>query len=152
MTAIKETVDIDRPPEDVYTYATDPSHLPEWQESAVSARSVGDTPLGVGARVELTRRVGRREVPMTMEVTEFEPPRSWRLHGVEGPVRGDVHGVIEPLDDGRRSRLTLDLDFEAHGMGKVLVPLIVRPYARKEMPRNEQLLKGLLERGAAEGG
>lgn len=148
MSAIKEAVDIDRRPEEVYSYAIDPSHLPEWQESAVSAHRVGDAPIGVGSKVQVTRRVGRRVFPMTMEVTEFDPPRSWRLHGVDGPVRGDVHGTIEPLDEGRRSRLTLDLDFEAHGMGKVLVPLVVRPFARKEMPKNEQRLKNLLEHSA----
>ncbi|GAA1180136.1 uncharacterized protein YndB with AHSA1/START domain [Kitasatospora gansuensis] len=148
MSAIKESVDIDRRPEEVYSYVTDFSHLPEWQESAVSARKVDDTPFGVGSKVEVLRRIGRREFPMTMEVTEFDPPRSWHLHGIDGPVRGELQGTIEPLDDGRGSRLTLNLDFEAHGLGKVLVPLVVRPHARKEMPRNEQTLKTLLEHGS----
>ncbi|MGI5402659.1 SRPBCC family protein [Streptomyces sp. CA-135486] len=148
MSAIKESVDISRRPEDIYSYVTDPSHLPEWQESAVSVQPLGDTPMHVGSRMVVTRRIGRREFPMTMEVTELDPPRSWHMRGVDGPVRGDVHGTIEPLGDGERSRLTLDLEFESHGMGKLLVPLVVRPHARKEMPRNEQKLKGLLESSA----
>ncbi|MEU4497178.1 SRPBCC family protein [Streptomyces sp. NBC_00210] len=148
MSAIKESVDISRRPEDIYSYVTDPSHLPEWQESAVSVRPLGDTPMHVGSRMVVTRRIGRREFPMTMEVTELDPPRSWHMRGVDGPIRGDVHGTIEPLGDGERSRLTLNLDFEAHGMGKLLVPLVVRPHAKKEMPRNEQKLKGLLESSA----
>ncbi|GAA3076624.1 hypothetical protein GCM10020254_20720 [Streptomyces goshikiensis] len=82
---------------------------------------------------------------MTMQVTEFDPPRSWRLHGLDGPVRGDVRGTVEPLDEGRRSRVTLNLDFEAHGIGRALVPLVLRPYARKELPRNEEKLRHLLE-------
>jgi uncharacterized protein YndB with AHSA1/START domain len=148
MPAIKESVDIARRPEDVFSYVTDPSHLPEWQESAVSVRPVGDALLGVGSRVVITRRIGRREIPMTTEVTELDPPRSWRLDGVDGPVRGHVKGTIEPLGDGERSRLTLSLDFETHGIGRLVVPLVLRPYARKEMPRNEQTLKTLLEGGA----
>jgi len=148
MSAIKESIDISRRPEDVFSYVTDPSHLPEWQESAVSVRPVGDAPLAVGSRVVVTRRIGRREIPMTAEVAELDPPRSWRIRGVDGPVRGHVQGTIEPLGDGERSRLTLSLDFEAHGIGKLLVPLVVRPHVRKEMPRNEQKLKGLLERSA----
>lgn len=147
MSAIKETIDIDRSPEDVYAYVTDPSHLPEWQESAVSAHQVGEIPIGVGSRVEVTRRIGRREFPMTMEVTEFDPPRSWTMRGIDGPVRGRVHGTIEALAGGSGSRLTLDLDFESHGKGKVLVPMVVRPHARKEMPRDEVTLKNLLESG-----
>lgn len=148
MSAIKESVDIARRPEDVFSYVADPSHLPEWQESAVSVRPVGDAPLGVGSRVVVTRRIGRREMPMTMEVTELDQPRSWRVDGVDGPVRGHIRGTIEPLADGERSRLTLSLDFEPHGIGKLLVPLVVRPHVRKEMPQNELTLKRLLEGGA----
>ena len=148
MSAIKESVDISCRPEEVFSYVTDPSHLPEWQESAVSVRPVGDAPLAVGSRVVVTRRIGRRDIPMTSEVTELDPPRRWRIDGIDGPVRGHVKGTIEPLGDGERSRLTLSLDFEAHGIGKVLVPLVVRPHVRKEMPRNEQTLKRLLEGSA----
>ncbi|TJZ44472.1 hypothetical protein FCH28_29430 [Streptomyces piniterrae] len=145
MTAIKETIDISRRPEDVFSYVTDPSHLPEWQESVASVTPVGDAPLEVGSRVVVTRKIGHREFPMTAEVAELDPPRSWRMRGVDGPVRGDVKGTIEPLGDGERSRVTLSLEFETHGIGKMLGPLVVRPHARKEMPRNEQKLKGLLE-------
>ncbi|UQA90909.1 SRPBCC family protein [Streptomyces halobius] len=148
MTAIRETIDISRRPEDVFDYVTDPSHLPEWQESAVSVSPVGDAPLEVGSHVVVTRRIGRREFPMTAEVAELDPPRSWRMRGIDGPVRGDVKGTIEPLGDGERSRVTMSLDFETHGIGKMLGPLVVRPHARKEMPRDEQKLKGLLEGNA----
>ncbi len=148
MSEIKESVDISRRPEEVFSYASDPSHLPEWQESAVSVRPVGDALLGVGSRVVVTRRIGRREIPMTMEVTELDPPRSWHLDGVDGPIRGHVQGTIEPLGDGEKSRLTLSLDFEPHGIGRLAVPLVVRPYARKEMPHDEETLKTLLEGGA----
>ncbi|MEU9955207.1 SRPBCC family protein [Streptomyces sp. NPDC050982] len=145
MSAIKESIDISCRPEDVFSYVTDPSHLPEWQESAVSVRPVGNAPVAVGSRVVVTRRIGRRDIPMTSEVTELDPPRSWRVDGIDGPIRGHVKGTIEPLGDGERSRLTMSLDFETHGIGKVLVPLVVRPHVRKEMPRNEQTLKRLLE-------
>jgi hypothetical protein len=44
-----------------------------------------------------------------------------------------------------RSRLTIAVDFEGHGIGKLLVPLVVRPEARKEMPANLATLKRRLE-------
>lgn len=145
MSAIRESIEIGRRPEEVFSYVTDPSHLPEWQESAVSAHPVGDAPLAVGSKFRTTRRIGRRERAMTMEVTELDPPRRWHFHGVDGPVRGDVTGTIEPLGNGERSRMTFSVDFETHGMGKALVPLVVRPQMRKELPRNEARLKALLE-------
>jgi len=148
MAAIVESIEISRRPEDVFSYVTDPSRLPEWQESVVSVRREDDAPLAVGSRAVVTRRVGRREWPMTAEVSELNRSRSWSVRGVDGPVRGMVKGTIEPLDNGERSRVTIALEFEAHGVGKLLVPLVVRRQARKEMPRNEEKLKELLERSA----
>ncbi|MEU6296068.1 SRPBCC family protein [Streptomyces erythrochromogenes] len=143
MSAIRESIEIDRSPEEVFSYVADASHLPEWQKSAVSVRGAGHP--AVGSLIAVRRRIGRREFPTTMELTEYDPPRSWHLHGIDGPVRGDVRGTVEPLGDGTRSRLTLSLDFEGHGIGKVLVPLVVKPYARREMPLNEEKLKHLIE-------
>ncbi len=148
MAAIVESIEISRRPEDVFSYVTDPARLPEWQESVVSVRREDDAPLAVGSRAVVTRRVGRREWAMTAEVSELNPSRSWRVRGVDGPVRGMVKGTIEPLDNGERSRVTIALEFEAHGVGKLLVPLVVRRQARREMPRNEEKLKELLERSA----
>ncbi|WP_330299470.1 SRPBCC family protein [Streptomyces sp. NBC_00503] len=149
MSAISKSIDIDRSPEDVYAYVTDPTHLPEWQDSAVSAVPMGDLPVQVGSKVMVTRQIGKRRVPTVMQVLELDPPRSWHMHGLDGPVRPDVRGHIEPLDGGTRSRVTLAVDFEGHGLGRALVPLAVKPMVRKEMPRSEEKLKHLLEHSAA---
>ncbi|SES16244.1 Uncharacterized conserved protein YndB, AHSA1/START domain [Streptomyces sp. yr375] len=149
MSDFRESFDVDRRPEDVWAYVVDPSHLPEWQQSAVSAEPLDPGPTGVGSRLRITRHVGRRDMPMTMKYTEFDPPHAWGMEGVDGPIRGHFRGEITPLDDGRRSRVTMDLDFEGHGIGKILLPLVVRPQVRKELPHNERLLKDLLEHGAA---
>ncbi len=148
MATIVESVDISRRPEEVFSYVTDPSRLPEWQESAVGVRQKGNGPLAVGSRVAVTRRMGRQERTMTSELTEVNPPRSWAVRGIDGPVRGIVNGTIEPLEGGERSRVTIALDFEGHGIGKLLVPLVVRRQVREEMPRNMQKLKERLESGA----
>ncbi|MFJ6792841.1 SRPBCC family protein [Streptomyces sp. NPDC091268] len=149
MSTISNSIDIDRRPEEVFAYITDPTHLPEWQDSAVSAVPMGDLPVHTGSRVVVTRQIGKRRIPSTMEYTELDPPRSWHLHGVDGPVRPEVQGRIEPLDDGTRSRVTLSVDLEGRGMGRGLVPLVVKPMIRKEMPRSEEKLKHLLEHPAA---
>ena len=43
------------------------------------------------------------------------------------------------------SRLTIAVDFDGHGIGKLLVPLIVRRQAHKEMPANVEALKRRVE-------
>jgi uncharacterized protein YndB with AHSA1/START domain len=144
---IINSVEIARTPEDVFAYVTDPSHLAEWQESVVSTRLEGGGAPAVGSRVAVVRRMGRSERTMTMELAELNSPRSWAVRGIDGPVRGNARGTVEPLDGGARSRVTIELDFEGHGIGKLLVPLVVRRQAQKEMPKNMQNLKERLERG-----
>jgi hypothetical protein len=58
------------------------------------------------------------------------------------PRPGDV--TVEALDE-TRSRVTIDVDFEGHGIGKALVPLVVRRQAAKEMPTNLERLKDRME-------
>ena len=149
MAAIVESIEIARPPEDVFPYVTDPTRLAEWQESVVSTRMESGGPPAVGSRVTVTRRIGRSERAMTSELTELNPPRSWAVRGIDGPIRGNVRGTIEPLDDGARSRVTIELDLQGHGIGKLLVPLVVRRQAKKELPKNQQNLKERLESSAA---
>ena len=147
MAPIVSSIEIARPPGEVFAYVVDPSRLTEWQDSVVSSRTEGAGPPAVGSNVLTTRRVGRAERKMTMEMTSIEPPRSWAVRGIDGPVRGVVNGTVEPLDDGARSRVTIELDFEGHGLGKLLVPLIVRRQAQREMASNMQNLKERLEGG-----
>jgi hypothetical protein len=44
--------------------------------------------------------------------------------------------------------VTIELDLQGHGLGKLLVPLVVRRQARKEMPTNLRNLKDRLESGS----
>jgi uncharacterized protein YndB with AHSA1/START domain len=145
---IVTSIEIARSPEDVFAYATDPSRLTEWQQSLLSSRTEGGGPAAVGSRVIQTRRVGRGERTMTSEITEITAPRSWAVRGIDGPVTGMVRGTVEPVDDGERSRVTIELDFEGHGIGKLLVPLVVRRQTREQMPANMRRLKERLESGA----
>jgi hypothetical protein len=64
-------------------------------------------------------------------------------HQRTNPRAVDV--TVEPLGGTARSRVTIALDFEGHGIGKLLVPLVVRRQARDEMPANLKRLKQRLE-------
>jgi len=148
MAAIRESIEIERRPEDVFAYLDALARHGEWQQSIVSVQVSGDTPTKVGARATETRRVGGRQQTVTYEITEHDPPRSFAFRGIDGPIRPVGRGTVEPVGDGSRSRLTLELDFEGHGIGKLLRPMVVRQ-ARKQVPQDHQRLKQRLESGAA---
>ena len=98
----------------------------------------------VGAKCVTTRRIGGASRPSTSELTHIDPPKTWGVKGTDGPIRATVDVLVEPVDDVR-SRLTISVDFTGHGIGKILVPLMVRREARNEMPENMAALKRLIE-------
>src|SRR4029077_11084514 len=99
----------------------------------VAGHMEGTGPYGPGSRCVTTRRIGFAQRPVTSEVTHVDPPRTWAVRGIDGPIQAIVKVTVEPLDAGRRSRITIDVDFTGVGIGKVLVPLAVPPQARREM-------------------
>jgi carbon monoxide dehydrogenase subunit G len=145
---IEDSIEINRRPEEVFAYVTDPSRIGEWQESVVTSRMEGTGPPSVGTRASVTRRIGPIQRTMTSELAQLDPPRGWSVRGIDGPVRGNVKGTVEPLEEGARSRVTIELELIGYGIGKLLVPLIASPQAQREMPTNLRNLKERLE-GAA---
>ncbi len=122
MPPIVLTIEIARPPDEVFSYVTDPSRFSEWQEDAARGRLEGSGPPGVGSRFTTTRRIGRTERTTTSEITEINPPRSWAAHGVDGPIRPIMHVTVAPVGGSARSRVTIDVDFEGTGSANCSCP------------------------------
>jgi len=150
MPPIVTSAEIERPAADVFAYATDPARFPEWQQGVVDGHMDGpgngtQSP-AVGAKCVTTRRIGGANRASTSELVHIDPPRTWGVRGTDGPIRAAVEVLVEPVT-GSRSRLTISVDFTGHGIGKILVPLMVRPEAHKEMPGNLAALKQRMEAG-----
>jgi uncharacterized protein YndB with AHSA1/START domain len=143
MPPIVTSAEIDRPAAEVFAYATDPTRFSEWQQGVADGHMDGPAD-AAGARCMMTRRIGGANRTSTSELVRVDPPRAWRVEGLDGPVRAAVDVLVEALTDAR-SRLTISVDFTGHGIGKLLVPFMVRPEARKEMPANMAALKQKLE-------
>jgi uncharacterized protein YndB with AHSA1/START domain len=149
MAPLVSTIDINRPQDEVFVYVTDPATFAEWQAGVVGGSMEGGTTPAVGSKCVTTRRIGGTERQSTSEVTELELPTRWAVHGIDGPIRAIVNVTVEPLDGSAQSRVTIELDFEGHGIGRLLVPLVVRRQARSEMPLNCRRLKQRIEARAA---
>jgi hypothetical protein len=143
MPPIVTSAEVDRPAPEVFAYATDPSRFREWQQGVVEGHMDSQVP-AIGGKCVTTRRIGGANRPSTSELVHYDPPRTWGVRGIDGPIRAAVDVSVEPLTDSR-SRLTISVDFVGHGVGKILVPLMVRREARKEMPDNMKALKQKIE-------
>jgi hypothetical protein len=144
MAPIITSTEVDRSPQEVFAYATDPTRFSEWQKGVVDGHLEQSADPVVGTRCFTTRRIGGANRPSTSEITHISPPKTWGVRGVDGPIRAIVDLTVEPVT-AHRSRLTISVDFTGHGIGRVLVPLVVRREARKEMPTNLATLKRRLE-------
>jgi hypothetical protein len=148
MPPIVTSAEIERPAAQVFACATDPARFSQWQQGVVDARMDGpaDSSRGpaVGATCVTTRRIGGASRRDISELVHIDPPRTWGVRGIDGPIRAAVDVRVEPVTDSR-ARLTISVDFTGHGIGKILVPLVVRREARKEMPVNMAALKRLIE-------
>lgn len=144
MAPIISTAEIARPAEEVFAYVTEPSTFPEWQQGVVRGH-MNESPTRVGSQCTTVRNIGGREREVHTAITDYEPPRRWADRGIDGPIRALVQVDVEPLEDNSRSRVTISLDFSGHGIGKLLVPLVIRRQAAREMPENMRRLKQRLE-------
>lgn len=142
MAPITETIEIARSPEDVFAYVSDFSSHPDWQSTLQEVKLETEGPARVGTRFRERRKApgGARET--TIEMTGFDAPHSMEFRGLDGPVRVVGKATIAAAEGG--SRVTVELDFEGHGIGKLLVPL-VRSQARRQVPLDQQRLKERLE-------
>lgn len=145
MAPITSRIEIARPPDVVFAFATDPANFSRWQDDVISARSDGAGPAGAGSTFVTVRRMGPVARPMRQQVTLSEPPTRWSARGVDGPVRPVVEMVLEPVEDGNGSRVTVTMDFEGRGIGRLLVPLVIRRLAAKRTPVSYERLKQVLE-------
>ena len=143
MRPIVVSVEVARSAEDAYAYATDPSRFGEWQHGVVSGRTEPAAP-GEPPRCVTVRRIGFAERASTSRVVHSDSPRAWSVRGIDGPIRAAVDVNVTPVADAR-CQVTISVDFEGHGIGKLLIPLVVRPQAGKEMPTNIAALKQRLE-------
>src|ERR1019366_5888709 len=119
---------VDRPAAEVLAYATDPTRFHEWQQGVIEGHLEPPGPAQVGTKCLTTRRIGRANRAVTAELTHIDAPRTWGVRGIDGPIRATVDVTVEPLTE-TSSRLTIAVDFDGHGIGRMLVPLIVRPQA-----------------------
>ncbi len=131
----------------MFPYVTDPSRFGEWQNGVVGG-SKAEAP-ALGSKCTMTRKVGGSVRTSTLEITEYEPPRRWAVHGIDGPIRVDVQVTVDPVGsaDSATSRCTIRIDVHGHGFGKLLAPLVTSQ-TRKEVPQSCQKLKERLESAA----
>jgi carbon monoxide dehydrogenase subunit G len=125
-------IEIARTPEEVFSYLTDVSNLPNWQAGVKSA-TLRD------GRIEESRSLLGREFNTTLEIVEQEAPRLFTLRALDSPVPFTVRHELEPAEGGTQLRVTADGDVPGLAAG-----LLARR-AEKQFRKDFERLKAILE-------
>jgi carbon monoxide dehydrogenase subunit G len=134
------SLEVARPPEDVFARLVDLDRLPEWQASALG--SSVDGPLEQGARIKERRRVLGRELENELEVTAYDPPRRLTLKALGGPVPFTVDHEL--TENGGSTLLRVVAEAKPGTFMKLAEPVLART-AEEEMRKDFERLKQQLE-------
>src|SRR4051812_22754191 len=133
MAPITTTIEIDWPRRRAIRLRDRPVAFSEWQKGVVDGSM--DTPgaAKVSDRFLTTRRIGLAIRSGAAEVVHIDPLSIWGVRALGGSIRA------APRCCGRSTLghpgAPRDLHrLQGHGIGRLLVPLIVEREARKEMP------------------
>ena len=88
------------PVQRVFERITDISSWPDVAESIVGVEVLTEGPVGVGTRFRETRVMFGKEASEEMEVTAFEPPRSWTHEARSHGMHYVTTTTFEPTNDG----------------------------------------------------
>ena len=144
MVEYEASVEVERPPDDVFAFIRDFPRMHEWEPSIVEQRVLTEGPIGAGTRgLEVRRMLGRR-VESSWELIEYEPPRRLTMTFASGKVTGVGRFTLEPVEGGTRVRVGV----EACG-GRLLT--LLQPIAARAFRRmDERTLRHLKEAAEAE--
>jgi carbon monoxide dehydrogenase subunit G len=136
---------IERPPAEVFRFvATEHfQNHPKWDPAVTAITQTSPGPMGVGTTARLGRTDRGRRVEGTMEVTEYQPDRSFTEVSRFGPFTLHARATLAPVA-AASTRLELVIDTRARGAIRLLVPLM-RGTFRKTMARSLRSIKEQLE-------
>jgi uncharacterized protein YndB with AHSA1/START domain len=141
MAEIVTTLDIERPQEAVWEYLTDLHHTKDWSTEVVD--TVYSGPIRLGATGVDTRRMGKRELKMDWEVTEYDVPRLLTLT-FGPPLNAVALFTFDPTPTGG-TRLTCSTTIKPKGWMRLLAPIIAAEGRRadeKQFSKAKAILEG----------
>jgi uncharacterized protein YndB with AHSA1/START domain len=142
MSTYAYSVEIQRPPEEVFAFLTDPAGYPRWQPSLVSVQPHSPGPLELGSRATEVRRFLGRELETTWTCVEHRPCTRSSIECSDGPVPFRGTFELEPSPGGTSFTWTVETRGAAARLGGPVAGLATR----RELAANAGRLKELLER------
>jgi uncharacterized protein YndB with AHSA1/START domain len=145
MPEASHSVEIHRPPAEVFAFLSEGENDRRWRGGVIDIRRKSGHGRGAIYEQGVKGPFGRR-VPADYEVTEYEPDRRIGFRAIAGPVRPEGSYELAPLgSDG--TRVTFALRCAPSGLAKLITPMVARTM-RSEVAQLDRLRDLLEEPGA----
>ena len=144
MYTFEKSLFINRPPQEVFDFATNPANFAQWQSSTECAEWTSDRPPGVGSTFKIETKFLGRKIEAEVEMTGWDSPNLSSIKSVAGPFPIASTSRFEPKENG--TQVTLEGQINSVGIFK-LVEGLVGKQAKKQDGNNFDALKLLLEAG-----
>lgn len=144
MITIERSIFINRPPEDVFDFMSDPTNDVKWRDSAVSAEWTSEAPHGVGSTLRSVDKILGREMESAAEIIAWDRPNLWGQKSVGGPMPFEMTVKFEAKGQG--TQLTLSGSAEPGGFFK-LAEGLVRKQLLNQFDTDLNGLKRVMEAG-----
>lgn len=123
MISFTNTITIERPIGDVFSYLSDLEHTPEWNWAISETRKITPGPVTVGTRYRQTRAIPRPASEI-LEITELDPNGRVEVRGTLAEM--PAHLVYELEEDKSGTVLTNAVSLDVEGSARMLAPILSR--------------------------
>jgi uncharacterized protein YndB with AHSA1/START domain len=132
-----ETV-IRRPPQDVFDYCSDLGSELQWNPKVKYVEKLTDGPVRVGTRY---RAQWANSGPTTVEVVQFDRPRSWETHAKARGMGIRFQGTVTDVAPG--ARYTASLELQPKGLARLVAPLALLAMRRQDQKSMHRIREAL---------
>jgi carbon monoxide dehydrogenase subunit G len=130
MRTFEFSVFIDRQPQEVFDFMTDPDKDPLWQEGLISSEWITPEPAGVGSRKRTVTRFMGFEIGTEVEFTGWDRPKVYAFKGATGVSSFSGVTKLKARDEG--TLVTLAGQVEVSGILKLAEGLLVRQVEKQD--------------------
>ena len=137
-------IKIERPLEEVASYASNPENAPEWYVNIKSAEWKTAPEIKLGAQIAFIAHFLGRKLSYVYEIVELIPHQKMVMRTADGPFPMETTYEWEALDE-RTTRMSLRNRGKPSGFSKLFAPMMAKSM-RKANEKDLISIKGILEK------
>ena len=139
MASFSHSVEIPRPPAEVFPWLLEEDKVPRWTGHLERYERLDDGTFGQGSKVRQVLDVSGRTIDVTLEVTGYQPPSGAQTRFSTNGIDVVSSYVLEAAGAG--TRLTQSIEAKPSGLSaRMLVP-VIQPRLEKKLTEDLERLR-----------